>query len=98
MDDSNAFNEHVDGILRIAKSGPFVETIEMRSREAFSPMLGVKIKHFSTIMTFAPVGDDGAVLPQSVQMEMAGRAMLVKKLDETVETRFSGYRFVGLSE
>jgi len=94
-EEDDAFTEHVDGRLIIAKSGPYVETIEMSSRESFSPMIGVKIKQFSTIMTFAPVGEDGAVLPQAVAMRMEGRAMLVKKLDETVDTKFSDYRFVG---
>jgi hypothetical protein len=96
--ESDAFNEHVDGRLRIAKSGPFVETIEMRSRESFSPMIGVKIKQFSTLMTFAPVGESGDILPQRVEMRMEGRAMLVKKLDESVDTRFSDYRFIGVPE
>jgi hypothetical protein len=94
-DEGDAFNEHVDGKLTIAKSGSFVETIEMRSRESFSPMIGVKIKQFSTVMTFAPVGENGAILPQAMEMRMEGRAMLVKKLDESVDTRFSDYRFVG---
>jgi hypothetical protein len=94
-DEAKAFNEHVDGVLRIAKSGPYVESIEMRSREPFSPMLSVKIKEFSTIMTFAPVGDEGTVLPSSVVMNMKGRALLFKKINEKVETSYSEYEYIG---
>jgi hypothetical protein len=94
----DGMSEHLDGTLRISKNGPYVETLEMRSREAFSPAFSVKIKEFSTIMTFAPVGEEKTVLPESVSVRMVGRAMLFKKLDETVETRFSDYRFVGQAE
>ncbi len=94
----DGMSEYVDGTLRISKSGPYVESLEMRSREPFSPAFGVKIKEFSTVMTFAPVGDEVIVLPESVAVRMVGRAMLFKKLDETVRTRFSDYRFVGQAE
>jgi hypothetical protein len=96
--EDDGMSEHLDGLLRISKEGPFVESLEMRSREPFSPAFSVKIKEFSTVMTFAPVGEERTVLPESVKVRMVGRAMLLKKLDETVETRFSDYRFVGQPE
>lgn len=97
-EDDDGMSEHLDGLLRISKNGPYVESLEMRSREPFSPAFSVKIKEFSTVMTFAPVGENGTVLPESVEVRVIGRAMLFKKLDETVETRLSDYRFVGQAE
>jgi hypothetical protein len=97
-EDDSGMSEHLDGKLRISKNGPYVESLEMRSRKPFSPAFSVKIKEFSTVMTFAPAGENGTVLPESVSVRMVGRAMLFKKLDERVETRFSDYRFVGQAD
>jgi hypothetical protein len=97
-EDDDGMSEHLDGELRISKNGPYVQSLEMRSREPFSPAFSVKIKEFSTVMTFAPAGEKGTVLLESVKVRVIGRAMLFKKLDETVETRFSDYRFVGTAE
>jgi hypothetical protein len=97
-EEGDDMSEYLDGLLRISKEGPRVESFEMRSREPFSPAFSVKIKEFSTVMTFAPVGEEGSVLPESVEVRMVGRAMLFKKLDETVETRFSDYERVSRAE
>jgi hypothetical protein len=84
--------EHVDSTLRVRKAGPYVESLEMRSREPFSPRFGVKVREFAMTMTFAPVGPDEIVLPETVRIRMAARAFLVKQIDETVEVTYSDYR------
>lgn len=53
------------------------------------------IKEFSTVMTFEAMGRQKTVLPRSVSFRIAGRAMLVKKIDKSVEVTFDDYRYVG---
>jgi hypothetical protein len=91
------FYKHVDATLCIARNGsrPYVESVALVSREPFSPAFGIKVKEFSTVLSYAPVGSAGTVLPSRVEMRMAGRAMLVKKIQETVDVRFQDYRYVG---
>lgn len=90
-DDAKLF-DHVDATLRVSKADAYVESLEMRSREPFSPGFGVKVKEFAMALTFAPVGSDAIVLPETVRIRMAGRAFLVKKIDETVVVTYSDYR------
>lgn len=90
-DDAKLF-EHVDATLRVSKASPYVESLEMRSREPFSPGFGVKVKEFAMAMTFVPVGPDAVVLPETVRIRMAARAFLVKKIDETVLVTYGDYR------
>ena len=78
--------------LRVSKAAPYVESLEMRSRKPFSPGFGVKVKEFAMAMTFAPVGPDEVVLPETVRIRMAARAFLVKKIDETVVVTYGDYR------
>jgi len=84
--------EHVDATLRVNKADAYVESLEMRSREPFSPGFGVKVKEFAMALTFAPAGPDAIVLPETVRIRMAGRAFVVKKIDETAVLTYSDYR------
>jgi hypothetical protein len=97
-EEDRGFNEHLQATLRIAKGGPYVETLEMKSREPFSPGFSVKIKEFALLLTYSPVGDDRIVLPAGVTTKIAGRAMLFKKIDENVAVTYSDYRYVGGSD
>ena len=94
------FNEHMDATLRIAKAqdGPYVETLEMHSREPFSPAFSFKVNEFALVLAFAPVKGGRAVLPASVSTHIAGRAMMVKKIEETVEVTYSDFRHVAGDE
>jgi hypothetical protein len=94
-EDESKMYEHVDATLRVSKEGPFVESLEMRSRKPFRIAFGVKLKEFATVLTFAQVGSERAVLPETVSIRMAGRAFLVKKIDETVEVTYSDYQRPG---
>lgn len=93
-DDEKLF-DHLDATLRVVKAGPYVESLEMRSREPFSPGFGVKMKEFAMRLTFAPVGPEATALPETVNIHIVGRAFLVKKVDETVEVTYSDYRRPG---
>lgn len=93
-EEDDEFNRHLEATLRVVKTGggPYVESIELLAAKPFSPVPGVKIKAFSTVMTYAPVGPRKAVLPSTVEVRLTGRAFLVKKLEQTVDVRFENYR------
>jgi len=96
-EDDREFNERLVGTLRVAgvAGDPRLQSVELRASKPFSAAFGVKIKAFSLLMTYAPVGSAGAVLPREVRIELRGRAMLVKKIEERVEVRFDDYVRVG---
>ena len=82
---------YVDGRLEVAKAGPTVSSIELKSREPFSPAFGVKIREFMTHMTFAPLEEGGPALPQTVAVKVEGRAFMVKELNEDVKVTYSDW-------
>lgn len=95
-DDDDEFMEHVDATLRIVTaSEPYVASMDLSSRKAFKPATGVKIHEFATNVTFAPVDEDGPVLPRSVNVKVRGRAYLVISFDETTSIEYSDYEYVG---
>lgn len=85
--------EHLTGTLRVVKDGPYIDRVELNSDKPFSPGFSVKVHSFSIVMTFGPEGGDGAVLPRSERFRMAGRAMVVKKIDMDVNVRYGDYTF-----
>jgi hypothetical protein len=87
--------EHLDATLRVVKEGPYVDRIELGNPEPFSPGFGLKVKQFSTVMTFAPQGEQRSALPHSESFRLVGRALLVKKVDVDVELTYDDYRFGG---
>jgi len=93
-EEDQEFNRHLDATLRIAKNrdAPYVESIEMRADKPVSAAIGVKIKEFLTVMTFGPVGAERSVLPLTVDVRLKGRALLIKKLDQAVEVRYTDYQ------
>lgn len=95
-EDDRKLYEHLEATLRLAKSPPHVESIEMRSPKPFSLGFGIKIKQFELILTFAPV--DGDVLPRTVSTRIVGRAMLFKKVEEAIRVTYSDYRRVDPGE
>ena len=95
-EDDDEFMEHVDATLKIVTaSEPYVASMDLRSRRAFKPAAGVKIHEFATHVTFAPVNEDGPVLPRSVNVKVRGRAYLVISFDETTSIDYSDYEYVG---
>jgi hypothetical protein len=90
-----ALYEHVDATLLVARAGPYVAELDLRSSAPFKPAFGITVSEFVMTLAFAPVAPGEAVVPSSVFVRMAGRAMLVKAIDETVEVSFDDYERVG---
>lgn len=95
-EDSDArFMEHVEGRLKIIKSGHYVESIHLSNEKAIKPVIGVKISKFEMKMAFGPAIEDGPIVPMTVDVQVKGRAMLVIKFDEVEKIRFSDYEYAG---
>ena len=94
-DDEEDFAEFMDGTLEIAKDGRYVSSIDIRSDEPFRPRFGVKVNSILTRLTFGPASPDGPIVPQTIDVDIDIRALLLLRIDETVSISFSDYEFVG---
>ena len=91
-DEDAAFMKFVQATLTVMKDGPYVSEISMKNDGPIKPGKGVKIKKFKTRLEFAPAEAGGPALPQKVEVEVKGRAMLVIGFDEKESVEFSNYR------
>ena len=94
-DESGDFMKYLDGRLKINKTGPYLEYLEIRSKGPFKPKFAVKVKKIFTRLEFAPVGENGVYLPQAVDFDIDVRAIGVLKMREKVSMRYSDYEYVG---
>lgn len=93
-DDDKGFMQHVDGTIKIAKDGHFVEYIDLRNSKPIKPAFGVKIITFLTRLTFGPAAPDGPIVPQTVDVHVKGRAYLAVRFDEKESIRYGDYSYV----
>lgn len=89
-DDAKIY-ENLDATLAIVKNGPYVESVDMRSRGPFKPAFAVKISEFVLTRTFEPVEPGGPAFPRSATVKLSGRALIFKKITENVEITYSDY-------
>ncbi len=94
-DDGDEFMQHVDGILKVVKDGHYVEYFDLRNKAPFKPAIGVKVKAFTSRLTFGPATAEGPIVPKSIDVSVQGRAYLAVKFDETEKIRFLNYEYVG---
>ncbi len=87
--------KHLDGTIRISKSGPAVEFIDVRSAKSFRPRFGVRIREFLTHLEFTRAEDDGPVVPRQLQFRINMRAYGVISVDERVSIEYRDYQYVG---
>ena len=92
-DDDEGFMEHVDGTIKIAKDGHYVEYIDLRNSKPIKPAFGVKIITFLTRLTFGPAAPDGPIVPQTVDVHVKGRAYLAVRFDEKESVRYGDYSY-----
>jgi len=93
-ENDEAMMEHVAGELNIRKQGLFVHSMEMRSRNSFKPRAGVKIREFKMQMRFTFAGENGPVVPLSLDSYVSGKAFLVATIEENVLVEYSDYQQV----
>jgi len=82
---------HLVASLVFHKSTKTIESFEIASREAFSPVTGVKIAEMRTVMRYSlPAGERPSLL-QQITTRVRGRAFLFKSLDADLTVTFSDY-------
>lgn len=72
-----------------------VTTVEIASREAYSPVIGIRIAESRTVMTYSLPGDGRPSLLQQVTLRVRGRAFWVKSLDQNMTITYTGHRPAG---
>ena len=94
-DEASKFLAEVNGTLKVAKAGPWVESLELSNDKPLKPAFSVKISRFFTRLTFGPAAEDGPIVPRSMEVQVRGRAALVIRFDEAESILFSDYEYAG---
>ncbi len=94
-EEGREFMQQVDGTIKVIRDGNYLEYIDLRNDKPIRPAFSVKISRFLTRLTFGPAGDDGPIVPLSIDVEVKGRAILVIKIDVVESIRYSEYEYVG---
>jgi hypothetical protein len=94
-EEGREFMQQVDGTIKVIRDGNYLEYIDLRNNKPIRPAFSVKISRFLTRLTFGPAGDDGPIVPLSIDVEVKGRAILVIKIDVVESIRYSEYEYVG---
>ncbi len=94
-EEGREFMQQVDGTIKVIRDGNYLEYMDLRNDKPIRPAFSVKISRFLTRLTFGPAGDDGPIVPLSIDVEVKGRAILVIKIDVVESIRYSEYEYVG---
>jgi uncharacterized protein (DUF885 family) len=79
--------------LKIAKAGPYVESLTIGNENDVSPGFGTRLTAFLTQLEFAPAAEGGPFMPASVKVRIQGRALFVIPIDETEVVEFSDFEY-----
>jgi hypothetical protein len=85
------FAEQLRGVMRVDKTVPYADLVELRSISDFSAAAGVRIADFEMALRFAIHDQTGAIVPVSIRTRIDGRAFLVRKIDEDSHVVFSDF-------
>ncbi len=86
-DDSSA--EHLDVTFCFHLPTLTVTEVEIASREAYAPVIGIRIAESRTVMTYSLPEAGRPSLLQSVTLRIRGRAFWVKSLDQDMTVTYS---------
>jgi hypothetical protein len=89
-DDSSA--AHLDVTFCFHLPTLTVASVEIASREPYSPMFGIRIAATRTVMTYSLPEAGRPSLLQKVTLRVSGRAFWVKSLDQNMTVTFTGHR------
>ncbi|KZN47253.1 hypothetical protein JL49_04530 [Pseudoalteromonas luteoviolacea] len=84
------------GTVKINKSTANIEEVNIINTEAFSPIALADISHFKLSMQFQTINN--SVLPKNTYMEMNGTFSFFVDIEETSQTTFSNYQFLGTKQ
>jgi hypothetical protein len=94
-DEARGFMDQVTGTLKVAKDGPYVQSLELRNEKPIKPAFSVKITRFFTRLTFGPAATGGPVVPKTMDVQVRGRAAALIRFDEAESIHYSDYEFAG---
>ncbi len=89
------FTKKVKGVLKIKRDGHYPEYVDLQNDKPIRPAIGARISRFQTQLTFVPAGQDGPIVPFSIDVEIKGKAMLVISFDEKESIHYGDYEYVG---
>lgn len=89
--DAPPFLDKLQGTLTVRKSGFVPTSFVLEALEEVSPGPTVKIHEFRQETTFFHDAASGALLVESVHVDMRGKAFLFKTLDEDRRVRYADY-------
>jgi hypothetical protein len=87
-DDSSA--AHLDVTFCFHLPTLTVTSVEIASREPYSPVIGINIAETRTVMTYSLPDEGRPSLLQKVTLRVRGRAFWVKSLDQAMDITYSG--------
>ena len=90
--------ERMDGTVKIAKDGHYLEYIDIHNTRPIRPQAGVKMKKFLTRITFGPAVDGGPIVMKSMDVAIKLSAFLVIRVNETESVRFSDFEYAGRAD
>jgi len=93
-DDEDALIESVDATIKIIKSGPYVESIDIRNHSDIKPGFGTKLSKFLMRMEFGPAVEGGPIVPHSITVHVTGRAVFLFSVNELETTNYSDFEHV----
>jgi hypothetical protein len=93
--DQKKVMKHLNGRLKIRKEDRSIEFIKMSNQKPFKPSFTTKIYNFYMQYDFGRIGDDGPLLPRSLDFKIELKAVGVVKVNEKVTAQYSDYEKVG---
>ena len=83
----------MNGIVKIAKEGGYLDTIEIRNDKPIRPKVGVKMNKFLMRMTFAPAIEGGPVVMRSMEFAIKFSAFMLVRIDESESVTYSDFEY-----
>jgi hypothetical protein len=91
---NEAFMSYLEGTMTILKSGPAIDTINIKSNGEFKPRFGFKVREFRSRYEFRRAAPDGPMVPSKIDFRIAAKAMGMVNVDEQVSVDFRDYERV----
>jgi hypothetical protein len=92
-DDSSAI--YMVATFTYDKATHTFEKVELSNIQAFSPMFAVKIQEAHTVIYYQLPTADRPTLLDHITLQIRGRALIIRSLDEDMTVSYSDYKYTG---
>lgn len=96
-DDMSRFSDYLQSELVIEKTGanaPYIRQIRLHAPESFKPAVIATMRRLEVVVSFAPQGERGDILPTALDLQVEGTALWID-FGTTTDIRYDQYRYVG---